>query len=125
MTAYRAVVLEHFRRPRNRGSLDGATVSAEGANALCGDRIRVELRVEGAIVADAMFTADACALCIASASLLTEHVKGLHVDDVKALDAAAISRALDGDPPPGSVKCALLPLNTMRRALDRLDSTPS
>jgi nitrogen fixation protein NifU and related proteins len=124
VTAYRALVLEHFRRPRNRGSLAAATVSEDGANALCGDRIRVELRIEpridGDVVRDAMFTADACALCIASASVLTEHVKGRRVSEARAVDATWISHALGGEPPRGSVKCALLPLTTMHRALAKL-----
>ena len=67
MTAYRRVVIEHFRHPQNRGPLLGATASADGANPLCGDRIRVELRGDNGHVTEARFTADACALCIASA----------------------------------------------------------
>ena len=58
MTAFRAVVLEHFRHPRNRGPLEQATASVEGANPLCGDRIRVEVRVVDGTVDDARFTAE-------------------------------------------------------------------
>jgi nitrogen fixation NifU-like protein len=118
VTAFRAVVLEHFRRPRNRGPLYDASVSAEGANPLCGDRIRVQLRIEhGAIVA-AAFTADACALCVASASVLTEHVRGMPVGDVTSIDARWINAALGGEPPPGRTRCALLPLETLLRAVN-------
>ena len=63
MTAFRAIVLDHFRRPRNRGPLTVATVSADGANPLCGDRIRVELQVRDGAILAAGFTADACAIC--------------------------------------------------------------
>jgi nitrogen fixation protein NifU and related proteins len=125
VTAYRTVVLEHFRRPRNRGPLSNATLSSDGANALCGDRIRVELRLHGDLIAEARFTADACALCIASASLLTERVTGLHVAEARAIDAGWINQALEGEPPPGSVKCALLPLDTLRRALSQFDAAAS
>ena len=117
MTAYRTIVLEHFRRPRNRGPLPEANRSADGANPLCGDRIRVQLIVCDGIVVDARFTADACALCIASASLLTEYVRGQTSNDAAALDAKWISASLEGEPPPGRQKCALLPLDTLRRAL--------
>jgi len=118
VTAFRAIVLEHFRHPRNRGPLDDATASAEGANPLCGDRIRVQVRVAGGAIADARFTADACAICIASASVLTEHVRGMRVSDAAQVDARWIHESLEGEPPAGRVKCSTLPLDTLRRALD-------
>lgn len=118
MTAYRHIVIEHFRRPRNRGALPDANRSAEGANPLCGDRIRVQLLVgDDGVVVDARFTADACALCIASASLLTEHVRGRAMRDIAAVDATWVMTSLEGEPPPGRRKCALLPLDTLHRAL--------
>jgi nitrogen fixation NifU-like protein len=123
VTAFRAIVLEHFKRPRNRGALEGATVSEDGANALCGDRIRIELRVDGGVITQAKFTADACALSIASASVLTEHVTGMPIEDARAVEPDWIAVALDGEPPPGSVKCARLPLDTLRRALSRIGSS--
>jgi nitrogen fixation protein NifU and related proteins len=118
VTAYRSIVLEHFRRPRNRSALPEANRSADGANPLCGDRIRVQLVVSEGLVMDAGFTADACALCIASASLLTEHVRGQRETEVRALDVSWIVASLEGEPPPGRRKCATLPLDTLRRALD-------
>lgn len=115
-TAFRAVVLEHFKHPKNRGPLDGASVSVEGANPLCGDRIRVQLLIAGDVVADARFTADACAICIASASVLTECARGMRVDELRALDRARIERALEGAPPAARVKCVTLPIDTLHRA---------
>lgn len=117
MTSYRDIVLEHFRRPRNRGPLPEANRSAEGSNPLCGDRIRVQLLVCDDVVTDARFTADACALCIASASLLTQHVRGRSLHVVRAVDASWIVQSLEGEPPPGRRKCATLPLDTLQRAL--------
>ena len=117
MTAFRAVVLEHFKHPRNRGPLADANASEEGSNPLCGDRIRVQLRVIDGVIADARFTADACALCIASASLLTEHVRGLRVSELETISGSTISTWLEGDPPPARRKCALLPLDTLNRAV--------
>ena len=119
MTAFRAVVLEHFKHPRNRGSLEGANASEEGANPLCGDRIRVQLRVIDGVIVDARFTADACALCIASASVMTDHVHGMSVDDALRLDIDVVHRVLEGEPPRGRLKCTILPLDTMRRALTK------
>lgn len=120
MTAFRAVVLEHFRRPRNRGPLVDAHATAEGANPLCGDRIRVQLRAENGIISEAWFTADACAVCIASASVLTELVRGMRLDDARSVDITWIHRSLEGEPPPGRRRCAQLPLDTLHRAVDML-----
>ena len=125
MTAFRAVVLEHFRHPRNRGSLSDAHASAEGANPLCGDRIRVQLRAADGAITDARFTADACALCIASASLLTEHIRGMRVRDAEKVDIAWMHKSLEGEPPPGRRRCAQLPLETMHRALSALAGASS
>jgi nitrogen fixation NifU-like protein len=119
VSALRAVVLEHFRHPRNRGPLVGAEASAEGANPLCGDCVRIELRAEqrgGGTIADARFTADACALCVASASLLTERVRGMRLDAVAGVDERWLFASLEGEPPAARRKCATLPLDTLRRA---------
>jgi nitrogen fixation NifU-like protein len=114
------VVLEHFRHPRNRGALAGANASVEGANPVCGDRIRIEILADGERIADARFTADACALCIASASLLTEHVRGMRVVDVGGIDVGWLHAELEGEPPPARRRCATLPLDTLHRAVAAL-----
>jgi len=75
------------------------------------------LRTERGVIADARFTADACALCVASASLLTERVRGMPVDAVLRVDEVWLFSSLDGEPPPARRKCALLPLDTLRRAV--------
>jgi nitrogen fixation NifU-like protein len=124
VTAYRAVVLEHFKHPRNRGALADADASADGANPLCGDRIRIELRAHDGHIAEARFTADACALCIASASLLTERLRGMRIADADMVDIAWLYTSLDGEPPPGRKKCAQLPLDTARRAVAALRAAP-
>ena len=125
MTAFRAVVLEHFRHPRNRGPLSDAQASAEGANPLCGDRIRIQLRAADGALTDARFTADACALCIASASLLTEHIRGMRLPDAELVDIAWLHDSLEGEPPPGRSRCAQLPLETMHRAVAMLSAASS
>jgi nitrogen fixation protein NifU and related proteins len=118
--AYRRVVIELFRHPKNRGPLQDASASADGANPLCGDRVRVELRGDITRVTEARFTADACALCIASASLLTERVRGMSADDALRIDTSWLFASLEGEPPPGRRKCAILPLDTLRRAVAAL-----
>jgi nitrogen fixation protein NifU and related proteins len=125
VSAFRAIVLEHFRHPRNRGPLSDPTAQAEGANPLCGDRIRVQLRAENGMIADARFSADACALCIASASLLTEHVRGMQVADVAAVDVSWLHASLEGPPPPARRRCFTLPLETLQRAVADLRPSAS
>lgn len=117
MTPYGATVLEHFRRPRNQQALPGATASAEGSNPLCGDRLRIEVRVEGDSLLEAAFTANACAICTAAASLLTERVRGLPVADVKAVGQDDVIAMLETRIPDARIACATLPLRTLQGAL--------
>jgi nitrogen fixation NifU-like protein len=114
---YGATVLEHFRRPRNQRQLERPTVSSEGYNPLCGDRVRMELEVEASTIRAAAFTANACAICTASASLLTERVNGGSVDDARRLTDDEIVEALGADLPSARRTCAILPLRTLRDAL--------
>jgi nitrogen fixation protein NifU and related proteins len=114
---YGATIMEHFRRPRNQGTLPAADASREGANPLCGDRVRIELAVRDGHVADARFTANACAISVAAASLLTERVRGMAMTDVTAIQDDEVLDALGGEVPPTRRACAVLPLTTMRAAL--------
>ena len=82
---YRDAVLEHARSPRNRGELDPYSVRQEGVNPSCGDELVLYLRVEGGEVAGASFTGHGCAISQASASLMTQAVRGLRVDEAKLL----------------------------------------
>lgn len=114
---YGAVVLEHFRRPRNQRTLERPTSSHESFNPLCGDRVRIELEVVDAEIRAAAFTANACAICTASASLLTERLTGLSVGDAAAIDDREILSALGTEVPAARVACAVLPLDATRSAL--------
>ena len=117
MTSYTDLVIEHFRRPLNKGRHPKPNAAAEGANPLCGDRIRMECDVSGARVMSAMFTGDACAICVASASLLSDRVRGMSVRDVMTLSDESVMDALKGAVPPARRRCATLPLETLRQAL--------
>lgn len=114
---YGAVVLEHFRRPRNQRVLEHPTAAHEAFNPLCGDRVRVEIEVAAGAIRAAAFTANACAICTASASLLTEAVRGAALEQAAGLDDEAAIRALDTDLPAARVACAVLPLAALREAL--------
>ena len=78
---YRDYILEHYRRPHNFGVLEGATTSHEGSNPLCGDRITLQLRLADGKIAGVGFTGRGCAISQASASLLTDEIKGKRIVD--------------------------------------------
>lgn len=114
---YGEMVLDHFRRPRNQRALERPTVSREGNNPLCGDRVRIEMEIAEDTIRAAGFTANACAICTASASLLTERLTGASIASALAwTDSDAVS-ALQGNIPDARVACATLPLRTARSAL--------
>ncbi|PYM75636.1 MAG: SUF system NifU family Fe-S cluster assembly protein, partial [Candidatus Rokuibacteriota bacterium] len=114
---YRDYILEHYRRPHNFGALDNATATQEGANPLCGDRITLQLRVVGDQIAAVGFTGRGCAISQASASLLTDEVKGKEVDAAAAMQASDVLDLLGIEISPARMKCALLSLETLQGAL--------
>jgi nitrogen fixation protein NifU and related proteins len=118
---YGATIMEHFRRPRNQGSLPAANATREGANPLCGDRIRIELALQDGHVVEARFTANACAISVAAASLLTDRVRGMSAAAVRAIRDDEMLAALGADIPPARQACALLPLTTMVAALAEME----
>ncbi|HEX3186560.1 MAG TPA: iron-sulfur cluster assembly scaffold protein [Pyrinomonadaceae bacterium] len=111
---YSEKLLDHFRHPRNYGALTDADISYESFNPLCGDRIRVEVKIENKSVKEVRFKGDGCAISIASASLLTEII--LNTDPNKISDDQLIA-ALESDIKPARIQCALLPLEALRAGL--------
>ena len=133
---YRDVILDHYSRPRNRGVAHPADATQEGANPLCGDEIRVSLRVRDGVVEDVRFEGKGCSISQASASMMTEQVKGRPVADAARLIAAFKAMMHDGGVPtdglgdlealrgvrkfPVRVKCATLSWITLELALEEL-----
>ena len=118
MTAlYSDTLLDHFRHPRNYGNLASPDVCNEQFNPLCGDRIRLELKIEEAKVNEARFKGDGCAISIAAASLLTELILGSEVSEVENMTDAQLISALESDIKPARLQCALLPLHALREGL--------
>ena len=115
---YGATVMEHFRRPRNEGRLPAPDAAREGSNPLCGDRVRIELTIREGHIAEARFTANACAISVAAASVLTERVRGMAAAAAQAITDDELCASLGEEIPPARRPCAVLPLATMRAALD-------
>lgn len=132
---YQELIVDHSRRPRNFRRLEGVTHKAEGFNPLCGDRVTVYLNVEEDVVRDVSFEGDGCAISKASASLMTESVKGKTKAEVDRLfsrfrDLATGSAHAEAAPLgklavfsglrgfPARVKCATLAWHTLRAAFD-------
>ena len=114
---YRDYILEHYRRPHNFGVLENATASHEGANPLCGDRSTLQVKVHDGKIAGVGFTGRGCAISQASASLLTDEIKGKPVADAKGLSTNDVLDLLGIEISPARLKCALLSLETLQHAL--------
>ncbi|MEO8443828.1 MAG: Fe-S cluster assembly sulfur transfer protein SufU [Gammaproteobacteria bacterium] len=136
-TLYRDIVLEHSRHPRNQRRPERVDREAEGHNPLCGDKVRVYLRLRDAALEDVAFEGSGCAICTASASLMTEATHGCTADAARAaaerFEEALTSggTALAGDLAafggvsqyPSRIRCATLPWRTLRAALDAAPGT--
>jgi nitrogen fixation NifU-like protein len=119
---YRDEILEHYRRPHNFGTLEQPDVSFEGSNPLCGDRITLMLDLDAdGMVTDVAFTGRGCAISQASASLLTDTLRGRSTNELRRMGKDDVLELLGIDISPARLKCALLSLDTLQRAL----ATPS
>ncbi len=139
---YRELILDHARKPRHFGKLESATHSAEGINPLCGDKLRLYLQVdEAGNIRDAAFEGSGCAISVASASLLTDSIIGLHERDALAKfeDVTSSLTASDGNVQdsiklgklralegvrqfPARVKCATLAWHALHSAINQQTS---
>lgn len=133
---YQEIILDHYKKPRNFKALPGATQKAEGYNPLCGDRVTVYVEMENGIVKDVAFQGDGCAISTASASIMTEALKGKTRSEAVALftqfHELLTGQAVVPDPEvlgkmavfsgvrdyPVRVKCATLAWHTLKAALD-------
>lgn len=114
---YSDMIRERWRRPRFRGELAGATATAEDVNPLCGDRVRMQVRVEGGRVSAARFAGDSCAICTAAADVVAELVEGRPRSEAAALEAADVLTVLQADVRPTRMRCVTLPLTVLGKAL--------
>ena len=115
---YKEIILDYYKNPRNRGTMESPDAKSRDSNPLCGDVIEIQLKFSDGKVSDIKFNGDGCAISQASASMLTELVMGKSIEDVRKIDKVILLDNL-GSPNLGAVriKCALLPLKVMKSAL--------
>jgi nitrogen fixation protein NifU and related proteins len=140
---YQEAILDHYKKPRNFHKLEQANRQADGYNSLCGDKLSIYLRIEDGIVKDIAFNGSGCAISIASASMMTECLKGkpesnakefykrFHtlltasydaLPDASIMGNLAVFAGVRGYPV--RIKCATLAWHAMRAALDQIDGGP-
>ena len=117
MDYYREYILDHYRNPRNYGTLEQPDAHAEDSNPLCGDQLAIDLRIEGDRVTEVRFQGRGCAISQASASMLSEMIEGQTVDEVIKLGKDEVLDALGISISPARTKCAFLSLRVLHRSL--------
>jgi len=108
-------LIEHYKFPHNQGTLKEATHIIEEGNQSCGDLIKLYLIVANSTIADVKFKGLGCAISIASTSLLTDYIKGKSLEEIKKLDSQIVFDLLGTKVSPGRLKCALLPLEALKK----------
>lgn len=112
---YSEIILDYYRYPRNKGTLPNAQIQARDTNPLCGDVVEMQLEVdEKNNVKDVKFNGQGCAISQASASMLTELVKGKTVDDVRKISKEDVLSLIGGQLTAVRLKCALLSLKVLK-----------
>lgn len=122
---YREIILDHFKYPRNFGKLKNPTASFSLYNSACGDKITIELRITNnesriKIIEEIRFNGEGCAISTASASMLMEKVLGKNIEDIKKLNTEDILKMLGITLTPTRLKCALLPLEVLQKAINSI-----
>lgn len=119
MSLYQDEIMDHYRNPRNFGCTHcDSNVSSNMHNPSCGDTIKIHARVEENKVRDICFEGNGCALSTASASLLTESVKGKTISEIQKYTATDVLALLNIEVTPARMKCALLPLEAIQEAIN-------
>jgi nitrogen fixation protein NifU and related proteins len=111
---YREYILDHYKNPRNFGRLEGADISHEENNPLCGDVVGMDIKTSDGVIKDVRFHGRGCAISLASASLLTERLKGMSLEDARKIGKEDVLEELGIDISPARLKCALLSLKVLK-----------
>ncbi|BAC14333.1 Fe-S cluster assembly sulfur transfer protein SufU [Oceanobacillus iheyensis] len=132
-TLYRQVIMDHYKNPRNRGSLEGDSVTVDMNNPTCGDRIQLQLHVEDGIVQDAKYEGEGCSISMSSASMMTQAIKGKKIEEALEMSQTFSDMMLGNDVDteemgdiealqgvskfPARIKCATLAWKAMEKGV--------
>lgn len=122
-TIYRDEILDHYKRPRNEGSLK-TEYEAEGENASCGDDTHIYLNIENGEISEMKHETDGCAICTAAVSILSEELREETVEGAEGLDRDWMLEKLRVEVSPMRMKCAMLGLKTAQKALENKYDSP-
>ena len=117
MALYSETVMDHFRNPRNVGVIENADGVGEVGNAVCGDIMKIYLKIDGGVISDVKYETFGCGSAIASSSMATEMIKGKPVEEAMALTNRAVAEALEGLPP-HKLHCSVLAEEAIKKALE-------
>lgn len=121
---YRELILDHYQHPHNHGEIPGADISYEDSNPLCGDKIRIDIKLKGNVVDEVKFNGKGCAISQASASMLTDELLGKSLDEIKKIDKDFVTQMLGIPLGPTRIKCALLPLKVIKAGVYGINTWP-
>ena len=121
MDLFAEQIISHYEHPHNKGKLEKPSATMHEFNPTCGDELTVYLNVENGKVKDVKFEGSGCAISMASASMLTDYIKGKSVKDLEKMGVKDIVDLLGLDPGPARLKCATLSLRTVKEALFLLE----
>jgi len=131
MNIYREVIMDHYKNPRNFGKLEDYDLENYENNPLCGDELKVFIKLDGEKIKDIKFEASGCAISIATSSILTEHLIGKEIEDGKEIEEIEnlkredILNMINIDLSVSRIKCAMLSLLTIKNALNRRENVRS
>ena len=111
---YREYILDHYKNPRNFGRIEAPDITHEEYNPLCGDMVGMDFRLRDGVIEEVMFHGRGCAISQASASLMTERLKGMTLDEARGLSKEDVLEELGIDISPARLKCALLSLKVLK-----------
>ena len=114
---YRENIMDHYKNPRNFGKLKNATIEFKDYNPICGDEITIQIEIEDNKVKDVKFIGKGCALSMATASILTDELKGKPVKEIEKLSKEDILKMVGIEVSPSRIKCVMLSLSAIKKGV--------
>ncbi|MBI4894682.1 MAG: SUF system NifU family Fe-S cluster assembly protein [Candidatus Aenigmarchaeota archaeon] len=115
---YAEEILDHYRNPKNFGKLDKPDVKVRELNPLCGDQYEFQVKVSDGKITDVKFNGDGCAISTASASILSEFIKGKKISELKKMEQKDLLNLLGIEVSPARIKCAMLAFNIVKKVVE-------